>query len=90
MYGERNRYASVVDDGEFRPAGIAILRSVTGLDGRHIGQETDAFATLQVHHYTFGSGYGRFSNGEFIRRTTPNANPNYVYIFQSLHAVVWG
>jgi hypothetical protein len=78
-----NFWLASASDAVYNGSGVAILRSATGLDGRHIGQESDAFATLKVHHYTFGSGYGRFFNGEFIRRTTPNTNPNYVYVFQT-------
>ena len=78
-----NFWLARASEAVYNASGIAIVRSATGMDGRQIGQESDAFATLKVHHYTFGSGYGRFFNGEFIRRTTPNANPNYVYIFQS-------
>ena len=70
-------------DALYNSSGKSIVRSATGLDGRHVGQEADAFVTYKFHHYTFGSGYGRFFNGQFIQRTTPHMSPNYVYIFQT-------
>jgi hypothetical protein len=78
-----NFWLASARDGLYSGSGKSIVRSTTGLDGRHVGQEADAFVTLKFHHYTFGSGFGRFFNGEFIQRTTPRANPNYVYVFQT-------
>ena len=78
-----NCWLASARDGLYSISGNSIVRSAMGLDGRHIGQEADAFVTFKFHHYTFGSGYGRFFNGEFIERTTPHASPNYVYVFQT-------
>jgi len=78
-----NCWLASARDGLYSISGNSIVRSAMGLDGRHVGQEADAFVTFKFHHYTFGSGYGRFFSGEFIERTTPHASPNYVYVFQT-------
>ncbi len=78
-----NFWLASARDALYNSSGKSIVRSATGLDGRHVGQEADVFVTYKFHHYTFGSGYGRFFNGEFIQRTTPHLSPNYVYVFQT-------
>ena len=70
-------------DAVYNTAGRAIARSTTGFDGRHIGQEADLFVTYKKSGWTTGAGYGYFFSGEFIRRTTPAIDPQYMYVYQS-------
>jgi hypothetical protein len=70
-------------DAAYNSSGRAVARSTTGLDGRHIGQEADLFVTYKKSGWTTGAGYGYFFSGEFIRRTTPAVDPQYMYVYQS-------
>jgi len=70
-------------DALYSSSGRSLARSATGMAGRHVGQETDVFATYKYQHFTFGAGYGRLFRGEFIRKATPGVEPTYVYFFHS-------
>ena len=39
--------------------------------------------TYKKSGWTTGAGYGYFFSGEFIRRTTPAVDPQYMYVYQS-------
>ncbi|MFB3778464.1 MAG: alginate export family protein [Bryobacteraceae bacterium] len=70
-------------DALYSSAGRALARSADGSAGRHIGQETDVFATYRYRRFTFGAGYGRLFKGEFIRKATPGVEPTYLYVFHT-------
>ena len=70
-------------DALYNGQGRAIAQSITGIAGRHVGQEVDVFATYGFRHWLFGAGYGYLFKGEFIRSTTPGVNPSYAYVFQT-------
>lgn len=72
-----------VRDGLYNSSGKVIVQSKTGVAGRHVGQETDIYATYKYKHFTFGAGYGHFFSGEFILKTTPGVGPTYLYIFHT-------
>ncbi|MEO8028784.1 MAG: alginate export family protein [Bryobacteraceae bacterium] len=70
-------------DSLYSAAGRSIARSPNGSAGRHVGQEADLFATYRFQRFTLGAGYGYFFAGGFVVRTTPGANPHYVYLFHT-------
>ena len=70
------------EDALYNGQGRAIVRSPNGTAGRHVGQEIDFYATFRRGPHLFGAGIGQFVKGEFIRNTTPGANPRYFYLFQ--------
>ncbi len=70
-------------DALYSASGKAIARSAAGTAGRHVGQETDLFATYKIQRFTFGAGYGRMFKGEFVRNTTPGIEPTYLYVFHT-------
>lgn len=67
----------------YNGAGRPITRSAAGTAGRHVGQETDLFATYKFSHFQLGAGYGYFFKGRFIERTTPGIRPTYLYLFHT-------
>jgi hypothetical protein len=78
-----NWWLASARDALYSSSGRSLARSATGVAGRHVGQETDVFATYKYQHFTFGAGYGRLFRGEFIRKATPGVEPTYVYFFHS-------
>jgi hypothetical protein len=70
-------------DALYNSSGKAIARSATGSAGRHVGRETDVFATYKWQSLTFGAGYGRLFAGDFLRRATAGVAPDYIYVFQT-------
>jgi hypothetical protein len=70
-------------DALYNGSGKAIARSATGSAGRHVGQETDLFATYKWQSLTFGAGYGYLFAGDFLRRATEGIAPGYIYVFQT-------
>ncbi len=68
----------------YNGAGRPIARSAVGTAGRHVGQETDLFATYRYSHFQLGAGYGYFFKGGFIDKATPGVRPTYLYIFHTL------
>ena len=67
----------------YNSSGSSIARSAKGTAGRHVGQETDLFATYKFSRFTFGAGYGHMFKGEFLRSTKPSVPPTYAYIFHT-------
>ncbi len=78
-----NIWLASVEDGLYNSSGSVIASSANGTAGRHVGQETDVFATYRYSHFLVGAGYGHFYDGEFIRNTMPHAGPNYAYLFHT-------
>jgi hypothetical protein len=78
-----NSWLASSRDALYNSSGKAVARSITGTAGRHIGQETDLFATYRYRCLTFGAGYGYMFAGGFIRNATPGLSPTYAYIFQT-------
>ena len=72
-----------VKDGLYNSAGRQVARAAAGNAGRHVGQETDLFATYKRGHFTLGAGYGHFFSGTFIRNATPGVGPTYLYVFHT-------
>jgi hypothetical protein len=70
-------------DALYNSSGKAIARSADGSAGRHIGREADVFVTWKHRHFLFGAGYGYMFAGQFLRKTTPGANPSYAYVFHT-------
>jgi hypothetical protein len=70
-------------DALYNSSGKAIARSATGAAGRHVGQETDVFATYTYRRLTLGAGLGRLFKGPFVRLATPGVEPTYLYVFHS-------
>lgn len=70
-------------DGLYNGSGKLIAQSASGAAGRFVGQEADVFLTYKYRHFTLGAGYGRLFDGEFLRKTTPGRDPNYVYVFHT-------
>ena len=78
-----NYWLANVKDGLYNGSGKQIVRSVSGVAGRHVGQETDVFGTYKFGHFTFGAGYGHLFPGQFIQKATPGVGPTYVYVFHT-------
>jgi len=78
-----NLWLADARDALYNGQGNVIAQSLAGTAGRHVGQETDVFATYKFHHWLVGAGYGYLFKGEFIQRTTPGVNPTYAYVFQT-------
>jgi hypothetical protein len=78
-----NYWLANVKDGLYNGSGKQIVRSPSGVAGRHVGQETDVYGTYKHGHFTFGAGYGHFFSGEFIQKTTPGVGPTYLYVFHT-------
>jgi hypothetical protein len=70
-------------DGLYNGSGKSILRSADGTAGRHVGEETDLFATYKYKHFTFGAGWGHLFAGRFVRETSPGVSPTYAYLFHT-------
>jgi hypothetical protein len=70
-------------DALYNGSGKAIYRSASGAAGRHIGQEADLFFTYKRGRLQFGAGYGRFFQGEFVRKVSPGRASEYLYVFHS-------
>jgi hypothetical protein len=57
-----------------------VLRPGTGTDARYVGAELDLLATYGVtRHLLTYAGWSRFFAGEFIRRTGPHRDSDFVY-----------
>ena len=70
-------------DALYGLGGQALVRSIDGSAGRHVGQEADLFATYHYKHFLLGGGYGHVFAGEFLRKTTPGVGPAYLYLFHT-------
>jgi hypothetical protein len=78
-----NYWLASARDSLYNGSGKAIVRSAAGTAGRHVGQETDIFATYKYNCMTWGSGYGYLFAGQFVKKTTPGVSPTYAYVFQT-------
>jgi hypothetical protein len=76
-------WLAAAKDSLYNGQGRAIVRSVRGDAGTHVGQELDGFATYTRSGFQFGAGFGHLFAGEFLRKTTPGVNTRYLYLFQS-------
>jgi hypothetical protein len=66
-------------DAVYTAAG-GVLRPGTGTDARYVGAELDLLATYGVtRHLLTYAGWSRFFAGEFIRRTGPHRDSDFVY-----------
>jgi len=66
-------------DALYNKAG-AVLRSGTGTTARYVGAEMDLLATYNVtRHLQFYAGYSHFFTGEFIRKTGPSRDSDFLY-----------
>ncbi len=66
-------------DALYNKAG-AVLRSGTGTTARYVGAEMDLLATYNVtRHLQFYAGYSHFFTGEFIRKTGPSRDSDFMY-----------
>ena len=72
-----------VHDALYNASSKPMAQSVSGTAGRHVGEETDLFATYRRGHWLVGAGYAYLFKGEFISHTTPGANSNYAYLFHT-------
>ena len=66
-------------DALYNKAG-AVLRPGTGTAARYVGAEIDLLATYNVtRHLQFYAGYSHFFTGEFIRKTGPSRDSDFLY-----------
>ena len=77
-----NWWLASATDALYNGSGAAVARSADGSAGRHVGQEADVFATVQVSGWTFGAGFAHVFKGGFLAATTPGVNTRYLYVFQ--------
>jgi len=66
-------------DALYNKAG-AVLRPGTGTTARYVGAEMDLLATYNVtRHLQVYAGYSHFFTGEFIRKTGPSRDSDFMY-----------
>ena len=73
-------YLAQARDGLYAAGGALQFRDATGNAGRHVGEEADLVAQFNLGPHYVGAGYGHIFPGEFLKRTTPGAHLNYVYL----------
>ena len=57
-----------------------MLRPGTATTARYVGAETDLFATYTFTRHVLGyAGYSHFFTGEFIRKTGPDKDSDFLY-----------
>jgi alginate export protein len=58
----------------------AVFRPGTGTTARYVGAEIDLFATYNLTRHLLGYvGYSHFFPGEFIRKTGPSRESDFLY-----------
>jgi len=58
-------------DAAYNSSGGAIARNSSGLDGKHIGEETETYTWYELNrHLNIGAGLGDFEAARFISTTT--------------------
>jgi hypothetical protein len=58
----------------------AVLRPGAGTTARYVGAESDVFATYNFTRHLLGyAGYSHFFTGEFIRKTGPSRDSDFLY-----------
>ncbi len=66
-------------DAIYNKAG-GVLRPGTGTTARYVGAEIDLLATYNLTRHWLGyAGYSRFFTGEFIRKTGPDKDSDFLY-----------
>jgi hypothetical protein len=70
-------------DALYTNGGGVVAQDRSGQAGRHVGQEWDIYATYRYKYHLFGTGYGYFFKGDFIRNMTPGVNPTLAYLFHN-------
>ena len=66
-------------DALYNKAG-AVLRPGTTTTARHVGAETDLLANYTFTRHLLGyAGYSHFFTGEFIRKTGPDKDSDFLY-----------
>jgi len=64
-------WLAAAQDAAYNSSGGAIVRNSIGLDGKHIGEETDIYTWYELNrHLNIGAGFGDFEAGRFISTTT--------------------
>src|SRR5260370_15819598 len=71
---------SASDRDELYEQAQNVLRPGTGTTARYVGAEIDLLATYDFTRHLLGyAGYSRFFAGEFIRRTGPSRDSDFLY-----------
>jgi hypothetical protein len=64
-------WLAAAQNAAYNSSGGAIVRNSNGLDGKHIGEETDIYTWYELNrHLNIGAGIGDFEAGRFISTTT--------------------
>ena len=70
-------------DSLYNGQGRAIVRSATGKDGRHVGEEVDVFGVYRRGPFQMGMGFAQLFPGEYLKRVSPGVGTRYYYMFQT-------
>jgi len=74
-------YLASATDSLYAATGAAVVRSITGVAGTHVGQEVDVIGTWTIiKPLVAGAGIGHIIPGEFLRKTTPGNGYTYPYL----------
>lgn len=76
-----NWYLASATDALYNATGAAVVRSLAGTAGTHVGQEIDITSTWAVAKpVTLGAGIGHIFPGEFLKNTTKGNPYTYPYM----------
>jgi hypothetical protein len=76
-----NWYLASATDSLYNSAGTAVVRSIAGTAGTHVGEEFDATTTWTiVKPLTVGAGIGHIFPGEFLKNTTKGNAYTYPFM----------
>jgi hypothetical protein len=77
-----NFWLASAHDALYASSGALVAQSATGSDGRHVGQEVDAWAEWNWREVIeLGFGYARFLTGSFLNRATAGKDFNYPFLY---------
>lgn len=68
-------------DALYGASGAAVVRSIDGTAGKHVGQSVDGQFMYALSRQTqIGAGYAYFRTGKFLKNTTPGKSYNAPYV----------
>ena len=76
----RSWHLAQARDGVYLTSGALVYRDLTGLAGKHIGEEVDLVAVYTFAPHYVSVGYGHIFPGDFLRHFSKGASLNYLYL----------
>ena len=75
-------WLATTHDALYASAGTISVAANPAAPSRHVGQEIDFWAEVDLAHgLSGGAGYGRLFAGQFLRFATPGKDYNYPFLF---------